>query len=407
MKLINRFGCARDGNIAIMFALCLVPMLAGAGIAIDFIRASAVRSLLVEAADSGVLAAARAKLLDGALTEAQASAIARRYFDSNQGNAGDVQIDSFKFKFDADTEEYTLNITGRMRTAVLGVIGNDYVPLDISSSVNASTPGPVEVALVLDNTGSMSGSKIQALRTSASSLVNILLQDSSGDFKVALVPFAQYVNVGTANAGASWVDVPSLTGGDVWNGCVGSRNFPANIDDSFFTSNPAPGVLNVNCPQAVNPLTSDKNVILPKITAMGADGSTYIPAGLTWGRRVLSNTEPFSDGLTKVQSQAQNGLKAIVLLTDGANTRSPSYPEHDIKDQTAADTLTESICNDLETDGFRIYTIAFEVSDLTTETLLRNCATEDGGFFDAQNPARLSAVFSAIATDLVNIALSE
>ncbi len=406
MDLLKRFGRARDGNIAIMFGLFLVPTLAGAGIAVDFVRANAVRSALVEAADSGVLAAARARLLDGSLTETQASAIARRYFDANQDGA-DVEIDSFSFQFDEDTERYTLNITGRVRTAILGVIGNDFVPLSIRSSANASTPGPVEVALVLDNTGSMSGDKIKALRKSARDLVDILLKDDSGDFKVALVPFAQYVNVGTVNAGETWVTVPPGAVGDVWNGCVGSRNFPANIDDGLFLSNPAPGVLNVDCPQAINPLTAERTEIIPKINNMGAAGSTYIPGGLTWGRRVLSNAEPFTEGLSDAQSASQNGLKAIVLLTDGANTRAPSYPAHDVKDQAAADTLTDEMCRDLAQDDFRIYAIAFEVSDPTTEALMRNCATEDGGYFDADNPTLLAAAFSAIATDLVNLALSE
>ncbi|MEL7485896.1 MAG: hypothetical protein AAGJ87_01645, partial [Pseudomonadota bacterium] len=210
----------------------------------------------------------------------------------------------------------------------------------------------------------------------------------------------------TGPAGAPWVDVPPLGGGDVWNGCVGSRDFPANLDDGDFNADPAPGILNVDCPQAVFPLTAQISEIQPKIDAMTAEGSTYIPGGLTWGRRILSDVTPFTEGLPNAEIAAKDGVKAIILLSDGANTRAPSYPAHDVEDPGAADDLTEQLCNDIEDDGLRIYAIAFEVTDPSIETLLRECATDDGGYFDAENSALLQAAFSAIATDLLDLSLS-
>ena len=389
-----------------MFGLFLVPLLAGAGVAIDMLRTSSVKAELREAVDAGLLAAARANILDASLTEAEARDIALRFFEDNTNLTQDVEINQFNLSFDLETDQYVINLQGRMRTAFLGVVGHDYVPININTEATISTPGPVEVALVLDNTGSMKGKRLKSLKESATLLVETLLADDSGKFKVGLVPFAQYVNVGEDNADAFWLNLPNNTD-EEWEGCVGSRSAPANVNDGLFDDEPAPAVVDVRCPQAVFPLTANKDAILPQIKDMKARGSTYIPGGLTWGRRVLSSQAPFTEGVTDAELDANDGIKAVVLLTDGANTRSPSFPLHDIEKTYPADQLTENLCNDIENDGYRIYTIAFEIEDQSTEDLMRVCASDDGAFFDAGNPQMLQSAFASIANDLVNIALTQ
>src|SRR6185312_2381041 len=71
------------------------------------------------------------------------------------------------------------------------------------------------VAIVLDNSGSMAGSKIDSLKTAASNLVDTLFtaaQNSSetDPIKIAVVPFAASVNVGTQYASASWMDTTGV-----------------------------------------------------------------------------------------------------------------------------------------------------------------------------------------------------
>ena len=82
----------------------------------------------------------------------------------------------------------------------------------------------LEVALVLDNSGSMdeygSGSgqkRIALLKTAAKQLVDTLALQAAQIKQVAkpvqfsLVPFAASVNVGPENAGAAWMDVEGLS----------------------------------------------------------------------------------------------------------------------------------------------------------------------------------------------------
>ena len=102
--MFQKFINDKTGNVAMMFGLFLVPLLLGAGIAIDFIRSNQVRATIIEAGDAGVLAAARAKIVNPALTEEQAKAIARKYFDANATLNG-VSVDSFDFNFDTSNDK--------------------------------------------------------------------------------------------------------------------------------------------------------------------------------------------------------------------------------------------------------------------------------------------------------------
>ncbi|MEL7490334.1 MAG: VWA domain-containing protein [Pseudomonadota bacterium] len=404
--MIRRFSSDLSGNVAMMFGLFLIPILLGAGIAIDFIRANQVRSAIIEAADAGVLAAARAKIVDPSLSEAAAKAIAQQYFDANARLSG-VSLDSFNFSFDGDDDKFQLVITGRTETSILGVVGQDYMPFSVNSEARARPAGPVEAVMVLDNSSSMAGAKLISLKASATVLSNALLGAPNGDFKVGMAPFAKYVNVGTSTAGRPWLNVPPIGAGDVWNGCVGSRPYPDNTIDANFNTNPVPGILNVSCPEPVTPLTDNQSTLETAIDNMAADYGTYIAGGLNWGLRLLSNPKPFNEARPKAQLVNKNGVRAVILLTDGANTRAPDYPTHDSYDDDLANQLTTEICNIAKADDIRIYTIAFEVSDPDTEALLRDCASEDGGYFDADNPSLLEAAFSTIAIDLVQLSLSK
>jgi len=118
--MFQNFINNKNGNVAIMFGLFLVPMLVGAGVAIDFLRANQVRSQLTDAADSALLAAVRARTLDGDLSDEQAKALAKQYFDANYRQSADVIIDTFNLTETETIESFQLTVTGSMKTSILG-----------------------------------------------------------------------------------------------------------------------------------------------------------------------------------------------------------------------------------------------------------------------------------------------
>ncbi|MDH3581209.1 MAG: pilus assembly protein, partial [Hyphomicrobiales bacterium] len=66
----------------------------------------------------------------------------------------------------------------------------------------------------------------------------------------------------------------------------------------------------------VTPLTQNKSDVISGINAMISSGYTVIPAGLSWGWRLISPTEPFTEG---ADYDDDDVIKAIILLTDGQN----------------------------------------------------------------------------------------
>jgi Mg-chelatase subunit ChlD len=454
-----------------MYGLLLIPMLVGAGIGLDMMRSTMTSASLTEAADAAVLAAARAKMKTPSLTDAQVGAIARKYFDDNRDQTADLQITSFNFVYDNVAKTFTVTTVGRLRTAVLGVVGRDYSDLNILSQAKVAPPRILEAVLALDTTGSMAGTRIDTLKQAAKDLVESIQSDPAAGVKVGVVPFSRYVNVGVANRNEPWITVPAdysnsgtscwdtypdrvdtncttttttctsnndgvistypcdqttcdtvwgdpvqvcspYTNNYIWRGCVGSRNAPFDVKDINFVANRVPGLLDDQCapyntPVEILPLTTDKASVIAKIDSLTAQGETYIPAGLMWGLSVLSEDAPFTGGASYATVQAQQGVKALILMTDGANTASSTYPLHNGSSASDANDNVEALCDEIKHERIEVYTIAFEVTDMAIKNLLEDCATTPTKYFDATNAAELTDAFDYIAENLQELALTQ
>jgi Mg-chelatase subunit ChlD len=195
-----------------------------------------------------------------------------------------------------------------------------------------------------------------------------------------------------------------------WNGCVGSRAYPLNVRDEAPTSSTLyPGIMNVSCPSAITPLTADKATVTGALSKMVTTGETYIPAGLMWGFATLSSQAPFTDAVPYSDKRVK---KALVLMTDGANTKSlsaisgmPGLPGHNGSNVTQANTYTTELCTNIKAQGITVYTIAFGVTDPTTLTRLRDCASEPGMAYTPTSASQLSLAFKEIAEALRTLSI--
>jgi Flp pilus assembly protein TadG len=463
-RFIRRARSTRDGNVALMFALMFIPLVAAAGIAIDMYRANEARLALSQAADAAVLAAARAKLMNPSLTDAAAETIAKKMFNAHATKIGDLTVSDFDFVYDAGAETYRVNSKADLETTLLKMTGRKTMALDILSEAKAGAPRALEVVLVLDNTGSMNGQKMTDLKAAAGDLIDEIMAGADNETKVGVVPFARHVNLGMSRAGEAWlqidangvwnenvctVDAAAATAsgcsevastcywdgapyscmlwqcpsGDPpqtcsitshvtsWYGCVGSRDHPLNIEDRDYASDPVPGVNNAggpDCPTEVTPMTTSKSTVQNAINAMTVGGDTYIAGGLFWGQALISHEEPFAEGKSYEDLQAEGGVKAIVLMTDGENTASPDDGEAHYDDDTAeANGYTEEMCDEIKSENVRLYTIAFDVTDASVTTLMRDCATDPDYFYDAGDADALADAFDAVGKSLVDLALTK
>lgn len=406
--LLGEFVRDLHGNIAMMFGLFLFIILGAAGIAIDISRSTMVRTEIQESTDAALLAAARYKAGRPNADDDELTAVARKVFDASIKNDTVVNIDAFNISFDGDKGTFALDVDGTMDTLIMGMMGQKYIDIGARSEVKLGKPPLIEVAMALDVTGSMKGAKISALKSAAKDLVESLLEYEDADVKFGIVPFAQYVNVGKSNAGKTWISYPAL-----WNGCVGSRDYPYNTKDIDYDAYPAKGVTvtskgaALECPTALQPLIDDEDTLVKLINGLNASGNTFIPAGLTWAWSLLTPNAPFTEGLSFEELKSKNGTKALIVMTDGENTRAPTYPLHESPDQTLANSLTKELCVNIKADEIVVYSIAFDVSDTKIKDILEACATDSSHYFDAADADELSDAFASIASSLRNISLSK
>ena len=397
-----RFWKNSNGNISIMLGLAMVPLMLGAGAAIDFGRASYARTVLQGAADAAAIAGATSK--DKSTSKLQT--IVEQYLAANHAEQAVKYVTRIEQSVDSDTGTFNVLVEGTMQTTFMAVAGIKTMDVGVRSQVNIGTQ-TMEIALVLDNTGSMAGSKIADLKTSAINLVDIIEKETSGngDTKIAVVPFAEYVNVGTSTGSPSWLDTSGI-GKATWNGCVGSRSKPNDLSLGA-PSEKYPAVAGVPCNVQVLPLTGDMASVRSRINQMSAKGSTYIPTGLLWGWNVLDKSVPFTEGLSKGQLKAKKARRAIILMTDGENTISPTYPAHNGSNPAASNANLAALCNNVKGDEVEIFTVSFMVPSVTIKKILENCATAPASYFDAVNSADLNKAFANIARDLAAVRLSQ
>jgi len=200
---IAGLGGDRRGNVAIIFALCLplVVMVVLGGI--DIQRVTTVRANLQDALDAATLAAARSPYIK----DDEIAAVGLNALRANlQGYPGvTFNDDDIVFKvvdgqlIVADAQVQVRTLVANVFLPPYGKILDDTLPVGAHSEVQRAMD--VEVALVLDVTGSMQGSRLTDLKNAAKDLVEAVVQPASSQAgtrtRVALVPYSMGVNVGS------------------------------------------------------------------------------------------------------------------------------------------------------------------------------------------------------------------
>ena len=131
---------------------------------------------------------------------------------------------------------------------------------------------------------------------------------------------------------------------------MGSRNYPYNVRDDYFNVNKVPGLMDVTCSNEITDMTTNQTTLNSAIDALSASGYTYIASGLTWGWRMVSPDAPLSQGISYagMKDPKTKTKKFVILMTDGENTRAPSYPAHDSGDTITANKLTADVCTNIK-----------------------------------------------------------
>ncbi|GBD41952.1 hypothetical protein HRbin39_01339 [bacterium HR39] len=410
VTLIRRFGRDPRGAVAPLVALALIPLALAAGLAIDAGRALLVRAELARAADSAALAA-------GARGGDDPSSLVLRFIEADFAAGGDVRLDEVRALARPDGRIGVL-VRARVATTLMRLVGVDEVPVSARTVVARATR-PLEVALVLDVTGSMGCcGKIEALRRAASDLVDILFEGRgvSDIVRIGIVPFNARVNIGIDHR--DWL-LPRDRSGP-WNGCPEARSNATALTDAppaveLFPARPARGRSGRGswgsqppqppCPPlAVLPLSFTRAELLSFIALLPATGTTRIDMGARWGWRLLSEKwmglwhEPVRHG------RREEVLKAVVIMTDGENVVNGAYDE--VSSVAEADANLLTLCTRMKDDGILVYTVTF-MATARSDALMARCATSPAHHFRSPTNADLVRAFRSIAGELSALRIVE
>jgi Flp pilus assembly protein TadG len=219
---LRQLADRREGAIAIIFALCAIPAIIAGGMAIDVGRAYMVKMRLGAALDAAALAVGS----ETNLTSTQLTTALNNYFTANfPSTALGTNVTVTPVPANADMTASTVNFQAQASVPMtfMQLVGVSSITVSVSAQTK-KTVG-LEVAVVLDNTGSMlcgandgsdsacspdvvasdtsctnssNNSRICTLINAATSFVNTLTSaiSSSQQLYLSIVPYVTTVNVG-------------------------------------------------------------------------------------------------------------------------------------------------------------------------------------------------------------------
>lgn len=225
--LLKRFQRDERGAFMVLFGVLALVLVATSGAVVDFTQIEQARTRAQNALDAAALALQphvfdeNPAWTESDFTEAAKALLKERLADST------VQSDVINATINARNGQLILKATIVVPTSFVSLVGVTSVKASLISEATRKRLN-LEVAMVLDNSGSMSSySRMTELKSAAKNATDILFdyQETQPNVFVSIIPFTQYVNVGTENRTASWM---SQTGAS----SVSALNFDDDDRDS-------------------------------------------------------------------------------------------------------------------------------------------------------------------------------
>jgi hypothetical protein len=269
LDLAKRFHHDERGIFAVVFGILAIVLVATAGAVVDFTTVEQYRARAQDALDSAALGL-QPTIFTAGVTEDTILPEAQLLLDERLDTGIDGVVDDVTINVTDGMLRLEANIT--IPTAFVALVGVPSLRARIVSEATRKRLN-IEVAMVLDNSGSMAQqSRMPNLITAANCAVGILMNSDcdsvevtsdSASVKIGIVPFTSFVNVGTANASADWMDKGD--GADLandnfddddndatafsgavnrfdlydqldnvdWEGCVEARKYPYDTNDVY------------------------------------------------------------------------------------------------------------------------------------------------------------------------------
>lgn len=232
IDLLVRFRRDEGGAFAVIFGAIAIVLVALSGAVVDYVGIEQARSRGQIALDAAALAL-QPKIFNSTVTKADLKAQAQALLVDRLGASSGVTGSILDVQTDTEAGALYLLATMSMPTSFVRLVGVPTLSAQIESEATRKKL-ELEIAFVLDNSGSMAlagagtngtRQRMQFLKDAANCAVNIMFYkdvvDSTSnpdtcvpatgatkldDVKIGLVPFTMFVNVGSGNRSATWLD---------------------------------------------------------------------------------------------------------------------------------------------------------------------------------------------------------
>lgn len=390
------------GNVIMLFALAMVPLLVVAAFAVDSARQINTDRHLQSAIDAASLAGARA-MEDSSITDAEIQLIALESYRANLDTAHN----------DAACQDATITVNrtaGTVQVAsncdVQTMFGETLSPETVSVSSAATAQANVtklDLALMLDVSGSMSGQKLTDLKTAAKNAAQALITPSTGDrVRISFVSYATSVNAGAyGNAALGRPANDDSDGDGLDTVCVSERTGSAAWNSDKPELGKWVGDAASSCPSSsLLPLTNNLTTFETEIDSLVANGWTAGHLGIAWSWYLIAPSwaDIWPAESVPLPSTEPHTVKAVILMTDGQFNTAYEPTMGNSNDQS------KKMCDKMRSDNVLVYAVAFQAPTSAKNTL-KDCAGDDSRFFDASNGQQLLDAYAAIASQLSALTL--
>jgi Mg-chelatase subunit ChlD len=364
--------------------------------------------------------------------------------------------------------QLTIAVSGSMDTTFMNVMGYSSINIGSTSTVKWGN-NRLRVALVLDNTGSMSDNgKIDALKTASKNLLTQLKNaaTTNGDVYVSIVPFSKDVNIGKSNYNQSYIRWDLWDAGN--NGNSGGNTFSGSIcyQGTLWQVNGFSVVNGGSC-------SSPSSGICYQGTLYNWNGSSFTTNGSctnhqTWNGCVTdrdqdydtTNTAPstsiqatlfpaeqFQDcpvelmplsydwtalnakidamtpgGMTNQTIGLQWGFQTLTAAPFTIPAKDPNYTYTQVvilltdglntqsrfsTTQSTIDDRTKKACDSIKAAGITLYALQVNTGGDATSTMLQQCATDAAKFWLVTSSSQINTVFAQIGTNLSKLRIAK
>lgn len=441
-EMVRRFRRDQRGNVLVLTGFLAVPMIGVVGVTIDYSRASNTRQALTSAIDSASLMAARDAQK---LTDAELGTRIDNWIRDNLPENTKSEFTGAKVTIDRTARTIQIAANANVPTTIARVLGTQSLPVASNSQATWGT-NTIELALVLDNTGSMaSSSKMDNLKAAAKDLIKIMKEATidPDQIRVSIVPFNTQVRIAKTFKDEEWIRYgltrsvtcdnkgancktssgTKITDTDGLNcttkngvktcttqsitkatwasteGCIADRDQSYDVGDGGPFSSSDRQYPAYWCSQSslaqIMPLSSDWTALSAHIDTMTPVGNTNVTIGAVWGWATLSPGAPFMEAKPATEPRLK---KYMILLTDGDNTENRFTTNG-----SQIDARTALACTAIKGADINLYTIRVIDGDAA---LLKSCATKPEMYYDVKNASQLSPIFKAIANEISAVRLT-